>query len=318
MKGASSVELSTNAGTKRAKRKEGERLVFYCTFILCKRLDELLAVDIEQYIRFTGAPQPAENWISKTKWPRQDSRWRPFAGPLGAKSQRLAITVLSNLFKWMKSMDFIAENPVENLTTFKVSAPALEVRLLPDSAFHFVYKAVGADGNQRKRIRNSFMITLFYTTAITPLEAETSNMNLINQMTKEITISRCGKLGRIIPVSQAFLEELALYRIAFNLPRKIHKEEETPLLITVGNKYKRLRRSSMTYCVASIMKTAAALARLEGAHHLAGLLDQASIYWFRHTHLHDLVENGGDFLTINRIAGHSDLGTTKKYFDIDK
>ncbi|WP_162634862.1 tyrosine-type recombinase/integrase [Pseudomonas putida] len=309
---------SSNKGTKRAKRKEGERLVFYCAFILSKRLNKLTNNDIEQYISFTGAPEPEDNWVSKTKWPRHDSRWRPFAGPLGANSKRLTILVLSNLFKWMRTMSFITENPINEATNLNLPAPPLEVRLLADGAIYFIYKAVGSDSNQRKRVRNSFMITLFYTTAITPFEAETSNMHAINQKTGQITISRSGKTTRVIPISQMFLDELAVYRTTFNLPEKIQKDEDTPLLVTANSKYKRLSCSAMTNCISAIMKNAAALAQLEGAHHLAGLLKQASAYWLRHTHLRNLAEDGSEFLTINRIAGHSSLGTTKKYFDIDR
>ena len=67
----------------------------------------------------------------------------------------------------------------------------------------------------------------------------------------------------------------------------------------------------MVYCISAVMKKAGALARLERAHHLAGLLNQASAYWLRHTHLRNLAEDGGEFLSINRFAGHSNLETTK-------
>jgi site-specific recombinase XerD len=311
-------EASTNnLGTKRTKRKEGGRLVFYCYFVLRKGLNQLDACDIENYMRFTETPQPAEKWISKTKWPRQDARWRPFAGPLSVNSQRLAILMLKNLFKWMKAMSLIVENPLMEITKFNLSSPPPEIHLLPDSAIYFVYKAIGSDRKLKKRVRNSFMITLFFTTAITPLEAEISDMNVINQKAREMTISPIGKKSRIIPISQAFLEELSLYRATFDLPINIQKNEDTPLLLTADSKCRRLSRSAMVYCISAVMKSAGALARLEGAHHLAGLLNQASAYWLRHTHLRNLAEDGSEFLSINRFAGHSNLETTKKYFDID-
>jgi integrase len=212
-------EASTNnLGTKRTKCKEGGRLVFYCYFVLRKGLKQLDACDIENYMRFTEAPQPVEKWISKTKWPRQDARWRPFAGPLSVNSQRLAILMLRNLFKWMKAMSLIVENPLMEITKFNLSSPPPGIHLLPDSAIYFVYKAIGSDRKLKKRVRNSFMITLFYTTAITPFEVEISDMNVINQKAREMTISPIGKKSRIIPISQAFLEELSLYRATFDLP----------------------------------------------------------------------------------------------------
>ena len=56
----------------------------------------LAAIRVEDLLASTTClrvPQPAAQWISATRWPRRDPRWRPFAGPLGEPSIRQAFRV---------------------------------------------------------------------------------------------------------------------------------------------------------------------------------------------------------------------------------
>ena len=62
-----------------------------------KVLSAIRVEDLLAYTTFLRDPQPAAQWISPTRWPRRDPRWRPFAGPLGEPSIRQAFRVAKAL-----------------------------------------------------------------------------------------------------------------------------------------------------------------------------------------------------------------------------
>lgn len=312
------IETSSNTpDTRRCKRKEGERLIFYSWFVLHKHLNELDSSDLDKYVKFIGDPKPTDNWISKTKWPRLDSRWRPFASPLKPRSRKLAVIIIGNLFKWMINMRLIQKSPTSEASPSEEISPYLDIHVLPENGISCIYRVIDADINHRKRYRNRFMFTLFCMTGITPLEAVSADMNSIRQATGEIAISRKNRKDRVIPFTKELVDDFILYRKAFSLQENIQQQENLPLLLTSNSKYKRLSRSTVTHCMSAIMKKAAEVAKLEKANHLADLLSHASAYWLRHTHLQNLAESGAELLSTNRIAGHSSLETTKKYYEIE-
>jgi len=51
-----------------------------------KRFADIRVENLLAYKAFLCDPQPAEKWISSTRWPRRDPRWRPFAGSLSEPS----------------------------------------------------------------------------------------------------------------------------------------------------------------------------------------------------------------------------------------
>jgi len=66
------------------------------------RVEDLLA-----YKTFLRDPQPAAQWVSLTRWPRRDPRWRPFAGPLGEPSIRQAFRVAKALLTFVVNEGYL-------------------------------------------------------------------------------------------------------------------------------------------------------------------------------------------------------------------
>jgi len=308
---------TTHSGTKRAKRKEGERLVFFAEYILEKCLSEMDTNDIRQYIEFLSDPQPADRWVSFTKWRRLDTRWRPFSGPLSSASIRYAVLNIGNLFKWMEDLGLVKGYPVHGIRKTGDPPSHPGARLLPERAISLAYLAISAEKKLRKRVRDKFMFSLLYETAITTQEASSADMNSINEDRRIIEIRSDSKKSRTVPITKKLLTEFHHYRSTFGMSEQAAAGDNIALLLTSDHTNRRLSSSAIYYCITRIMRAAAILARAEGAEALAMSLTKASTHWLRHTRIRDLAEKGEDFLSVNRIAGHSSLGTTKKYFDIE-
>ena len=58
------------------------------------------------------------------------------------------------------------------------------------------------------------------------------------------------------------------------------------------------------------------LRRLKRVAEQAGV-SEATLHKFRHTYATRLLENGADIVTVQRLLGHSDLDTTKRYLNPD-
>lgn len=94
--------------THRAYRKELERFLLWCVCVRRIALSSVLLDDCEAYKDFL-ADVPAV-WCGN-KAPRTSSRWRPFAGPLSAESQRYAIRTVRSCFEWLVRVRYLGGNP---------------------------------------------------------------------------------------------------------------------------------------------------------------------------------------------------------------
>ena len=108
------LALHESAATQRAYRKEAERLMLWCGLQHGVALSDLTHEDLLIYQRFLADPQPAERWVMAPgqKPSRTSLLWRPFAGPLGASSQRQALSILNAMLSWLVGAGYLAGNPL--------------------------------------------------------------------------------------------------------------------------------------------------------------------------------------------------------------
>lgn len=95
--------------TWRTYRREAERLLLWCVLRRRKPLSSLDVNDCAAYRAFLAAPDA--DWCGPRHSQRHCASWRPFEGPLRARSQQVALGVLRSLFTWLQSQHYLADNP---------------------------------------------------------------------------------------------------------------------------------------------------------------------------------------------------------------
>jgi len=100
-------ELSANSIQN--TQKELFRFLTWCREEARKTLGQLNVADLNAYKEFLKNPPP--EWVSTTKWPRTDPRYRPFTGPLSDPSRRQAMIAVKGLLGFAEQTGYLRRNP---------------------------------------------------------------------------------------------------------------------------------------------------------------------------------------------------------------
>ena len=104
------LDARRHPATARAYRREAERLLQWAVLQRGRALSSLDAADARAYLDFLRAPEPVERWVGPAR-PRTSAQWRPFTGPLSARSAAHALAVLTALFHWLVAQRYVLANP---------------------------------------------------------------------------------------------------------------------------------------------------------------------------------------------------------------
>ncbi|MBK1890747.1 hypothetical protein Undi14_11955 [Undibacterium sp. 14-3-2] len=127
--------------TSKSTKTELGRFLLWCQS--CQfTLANLRVEDLVAYKDWLRDPQPAEQWISPTRWPRQDPRWRPFFGPLSEPSVRQAFRVVKSLMTFATNAGYLNRNACSLVKNVKTNREARVTRYLGGRAVEWVYKAI--------------------------------------------------------------------------------------------------------------------------------------------------------------------------------
>ncbi len=102
--------LQESEATKRAYRKEAERLMLWAIIEREKPLSSLTHEDAVAYRAFMRRPAPVSRWVGPVV-ARHARGWKPFQGALSPRSLAYALSVLSSLFRWLTEQRYLIGNP---------------------------------------------------------------------------------------------------------------------------------------------------------------------------------------------------------------
>jgi integrase len=312
-----------------AYRKEAERLLLWCTLQLGKPLSSLTHEDWLVYKAFLRNPQPAERWLAAAgrKYPRTDPRWRPFAGPLSASSQRQAGVILNALFSWLVNAGYLAGNPLALSRERKRRAAPRITRYLDDDLWLEVKAAVDSLPRETPREREHYfrlrwLVTLCYVCGLRISEIATNSMGGFFRRRDAdgeerwwLEVLGKGDKLRIVPATNELMVELARYRRELAYPPYPVQGECTPLLLPIGGKPRSLTRGGIHEIIKAVFVKTSDRLRARGPEFApaAERVMQASAHWLRHTAGSHMANNDVDLRHVRDNLGHESISTTNTY-----
>ena len=99
--------------TWRAYRKEAERFLLWAVLARGRALSSLDGDDCVAYREFLTTPGTA--WCGARHLQRWSEAWRPFEGPLSARSAATAITIVRTLCEWLVRRNYLDTNPWDDV-----------------------------------------------------------------------------------------------------------------------------------------------------------------------------------------------------------
>ncbi|QNK67242.1 tyrosine-type recombinase/integrase [Variovorax sp. PAMC26660] len=322
------ARYSDSPATLASYRKEAERLMLWCILQRGAALSDLAHEDLLLYQRFLSDPQPIERWVTQAvqRPGRNSSLWRPFAGPLGASSQRQALSILNGMFSWLVEAGYLAGNPLALSRRKRRQAAPRVSRFLPEEHWNVVKAAIEAMpvSSERERLHASrcrWLFSLLYIGGLRVSEICSAGMDgFFSRRGADgrerwwLEITGKGEKTRLIPATAELMSELMRYRKAHGLSPLPLAGEVVPLLMTLISPIKPMARSAIHEVVKGVMRHAATQLRQGGAEFEAAAthLERASTHWIRHTAGSHLSEKA-DLKVVRDNLGHANISTTSIY-----
>lgn len=254
--------------TRRAYRKEAERLLAWALVEQQKAVSSLDLEDFLDYERFLGNPvsrHPGVIWIAEPyrhengetsvrRLNRKHKNWRPFDGPLAPGSIEYALQVLKSLFSYWTDVGYTVVNPLKARRKKRLDKPSVIDRVLSPATWQFLYGylahlegSIPSESSPKTRLRllrqanQRYMIfTALYLLGVRLSELASIRMcDFTRRHTAAgedhywLKILGKGNKTRTIPVPTELLDVVARYRRMLNTfpvdKRRVHDAATPPL-----------------------------------------------------------------------------------------
>ncbi|WP_175914687.1 phage integrase family protein [Burkholderia metallica] len=320
--------------TRRAYRREAERLLLWAIVVKGKPLSSLNTMDCAEYLDgFLRNPQPAERWIGRGRVERFDPAWRPFVGPLSERSRDTARRILNAMGAWLVGQQYLRVNPFGGLP----AAPAVQLdttgRTLTRAQWQYVLQTVlrpvpaftaQPATNEAAQARDAFLLLFAYATGLRRAELAAATTGALTRTALDgalddawsLRVRGKGRRARTVPMPRRLIDALRAQLRARPVPLTLETAPpDTPLiahLVTgealhpdvVGRLFKAIFARAAEQLAIAYPNAAADLRR-------------ASTHWLRHTFANHGLDAGADIRDMQELLGHASLGTTTRYTKAD-
>lgn len=301
-------------------QKELFRFLTWCREEVGKTLMQLNVADLNAYKEFLKDPPP--DWVSTTKWPRTDPRYRPFTGPLSDASRRQALIAVKGLMGFAEQTGYLRRNPGALVRNVRTPTASRITRYLTQAAIALALDTVAtrlADtpAALKRRARDRFLLVAFAHTGARLNEIVGAAMGSIYTEGNDrwwLDVVGKGNKPRRLPVPPDMLDAFRGYREAFELPPQTSRTDRTPLVLSSRSRaLARITDEAAAEAIKAIFADAATVAATRGDADTAATLRQASAHWLRHSMLTNHANNGVQLKTLQDTAGHANIATTAAY-----
>jgi len=301
-------------------QKELFRFLTWCREEPGKTLAQLNVADLNAYKEFLKNPPP--DWVSKTKWPRTDPRYRPFTGPLSDASRRQAMIAVKGLMGFAEQTGYLRRNPGALVRNVRAPSASRITRYLTQGAIALALETVAnrpADTPSalRRRARDRFLLVAFAHTGARLNEIVSASMGSIYTEGNGrwwLDVLGKGNKPRRLPVPPDMLDAFRAYRQAYELLPQTGRTDRTPLVLSSRSRdLARITDEAASEAIKAMFADAARVADARGDGDTAATLRHASAHWLRHSMLTNHANNGVQLKTLQDTAGHANIATTAAY-----
>ncbi len=310
--------------TWRAYRKESERLLLWAVLAQGQALSSMTTADCAAYREFLAQPGP--QWTAPRNTARGSAAWRPFEGPLSARSAANAMAILRALFEWLTRRRYLAANPWHGIEA-RVDAPAPpRQRSLDASQWQRLQDWLDDPAMQPPSLatqRLRAIVTLAYCTGMRRTELAAARVSGLRRgacsdgqaPTWSIMVMDGSGGAREVALPQPAVQSLQQYFSMRGLDAGLlGNPPETPLLSVLAREAP-LGAGRLYELVAAAFADCAAAADGSEA---ASRMGHATPQWLRHTHAFHAIERGVAQQVLRRNLGHRSPATAAVYCSADR
>lgn len=320
-------EYRAKESTFRTYQKEAERFLLWCVYQLQKPLSSIERGDIDNYMTFLSDPQPRETWCAKShgrNGKRGHANWRPFIGPLSQSAKMTAMSVLDSLFSYLVEACYLSFNPLSlirrrtsRMHQLHHQVMQLEERILTLDEWHTMLDVLekfpeATTHEKNEKMRLIFIINILYFLGLRINEVATHEWRAFRQVDDQwwfYVLGKGDKVGRI-PVNDALLRAIILYRTHLNKSPYPTPEDTTPLIHSLTTKTAITPRQINHLLKRLAMATAA---RYADQPEKAKKIRKFSAHWLRHLSASMQDRAGVAFKHIRANHRHENDETTRRY-----
>lgn len=336
--------LATLAGrsenTRVAYHRDVERFYLWCILEQRKAMSALASADCMAFQNFLQAP-PA-HWVCTWPAARASADWRPFRGPLTARSAARTLASVGRLLSDLVKGRYLVASPMPQLGMAADSSSPIKLDVMRSfgrPALQVISKSLvelKADAVGRRTLA---MIALFQATGLRISEmagarwADLVDLRLddggdVAEVIKlGLRVIGKGNVERIVPLRSGVIEALANHRVDIAPPHSDESETKSWPLIAVlrdrpglpgttvsdSGQPRPLSAAGIHACVKRFFKLAA-----KSADTSADEIEKATAHWWRHTFGHQALKaSGGQMRVVQQLLGHASINTTAIYVKAD-
>jgi len=275
----------------------------YCSFLRIERgLSENsilnYSLDITKLAKWLD-----ENAISSTPINIEEETLQQFiydvAKDVNPRSQSRIISGLRGFFNYLMFEEYRKTNPLELIESPKTG------RKLPDTLstqeIDRIIQAIDLSTPQGER--NRAILETLYGCGLRVSELTTLKISDLFFDEGFIKVTGKGNKQRFVPIGNATIKYINMYRNEVRVHQKIHPESIDTIFL--NRRGKALTRAMIFTIVKRLVEK-------------AGIKKTISPHTFRHSFATHLLENGADLRAIQQMLGHESITTTEVYTHIDK
>ncbi len=320
------LSLHESTATRRAYRKEAERLILWAIVERGCALSSLTTDDAIAYRAFLRRPTPRDRWIGPSR-PRQNMEWRPFSGPLSSSSAAYALTVLAALFRWLVEQRYVLANPFAGVKVRGSAKASLDVTRGFTEGEWLLLRTI-ADGLEwsyswswaaAQRLR--FLLDFGYATGLRASELTGATLGDIHiDEHGDHWLHLVGKGGKTGKVAFPTLARMALdqYLVQRRLPATRERwDPATVIVASLAEDGTGIETTRLGRVLRRFFALVADTIRDERPA-MADKLRRASPHWLRHTHASLALARGTELIMVRDNLRHASISTTSIYLHGDE